>query len=131
MHEESMWHVAMQDEQQGPLTLAQVIGYLRAGLLNADDFAWRPGFDDWKAVGQIEEFLEPPLLVDRFDQAETVEGTIVVNDSERASVWKRATTRLSLSAFVVALGMAAIAVTLIVRDDGVSSSASPVGGFTR
>jgi hypothetical protein len=126
-----MWHVAMKDEQQGPLTLAQVIGYLRAGLLNADDFAWRPGFDDWKPVDQIEEFLEPPLRIDRFDQAETDEATTVVNDSERGSVWKRATTRLGLSAFVVALGMGAIAVSLIVRDDGVSSSAGPVDGFTR
>lgn len=130
VQEAAIWHVAMKDEQLGPITVGRVIGYLRDGLLNADDFAWRPGFNDWKAIGEIEEFWQPPSIAVHLNETEAAEEA-GSDYREYWSAWKRANIRLRIAVLAGAIGLGAISVGLVVRDDDVPSKNGPMSGFTR
>jgi hypothetical protein len=58
--EEAIWHVIVNDTQQGPLSKAQVLEFLRDGTLAGSDLIWCPGFPDWKPVSEINDFWQPP-----------------------------------------------------------------------
>jgi hypothetical protein len=58
--QEAIWHVIIDGKEQGPLTKAQVLEYLRHGMLAGSDLIWRPGFPDWKPVSELGEFWQPP-----------------------------------------------------------------------
>jgi hypothetical protein len=58
---EAIWHVIVgeKQEQEGPLTKAQVLAYLKGGMLEGSDLIWRSGLTDWKQVSEIDEFRQP------------------------------------------------------------------------
>src|SRR5262245_66054615 len=58
--QEAIWHVVIDGQEQGPLTKAQVLEYLRDGMLAGNDLVWRPGFPGWKPVSEMREFWQPP-----------------------------------------------------------------------
>jgi hypothetical protein len=41
--QEAIWHVIIGGKEQGPLTKAHVLEYLRHGMLAGSDLIWRPG----------------------------------------------------------------------------------------
>src|SRR5215470_10415157 len=50
-----IWHLVIDREQVGPLTLAELQQKWTSGEADVDTYAWREGFDDWKRLGSIEE----------------------------------------------------------------------------
>jgi GYF domain 2 len=58
--DEAIWHVIVDATVQGPLTRAQVLEFLREGMLAGSDLIWRAGFADWKPVGEIDDFRQRP-----------------------------------------------------------------------
>jgi hypothetical protein len=56
---EAIWHVIIDDRQEGPLTEAEIFEYLVDGRLSGG-LIWRPGLTDWKQVSEIDEFRQPP-----------------------------------------------------------------------
>src|SRR5215470_7138398 len=50
-----IWHLVIDREQVGPLTLAELQQKWTSGEADVDTYAWREGFDDWKRLGVIEE----------------------------------------------------------------------------
>lgn len=57
---EAIWHALVGNEEQGPMSRTQVLAYLRGGTLTGDDLVWRPGFEDWLPLREIQEFWLPP-----------------------------------------------------------------------
>jgi hypothetical protein len=57
---EAIWHVIIDDRQEGPLTAAEIHEYHPAGRLSGSDLIWRPGLSDWKEVSELDEFRQPP-----------------------------------------------------------------------
>ncbi len=57
---EAIWHIIVGENQEGPLTEAQILQYLADGALAGSDLIWRPGLTDWKQVSEIDEFRQPP-----------------------------------------------------------------------
>lgn len=57
---EAVWHIIVDDEQEGPLTEAQILEYFAKGRLAGSDLIWRPGLTGWKPVSEIDEFRQPP-----------------------------------------------------------------------
>jgi len=109
--QEAVWHVAIDDKQQGPLTKEEVLEHLRAGTLIGTDLIWRPGFSEWTPVQDTEDFWQPPKRVAM--QAAITEprsNTISVGrdhevgkgdayDREKWSLWKAANIGLIVSGF--------------------------------
>ena len=58
--QEAIWHVVLDHREQGPLTEAEVLECLGDGRLAESDLIWRPGFPDWKSVGEVDDFRQPP-----------------------------------------------------------------------
>jgi len=56
--DEAIWHVVAGSAQQGPLTKAQVLEFLRAGMLAGNDLIWHPGFTERKPVSEIDDFRQ-------------------------------------------------------------------------
>jgi len=50
--------VVVGSTEQGPLTKAHVLEFLRGGMLARNDLIWRPGFADWKSVSEIDDFRQ-------------------------------------------------------------------------
>jgi hypothetical protein len=101
--QQAVWHVVINDNQEGPLTKAQVLEYLSGGLLTGSDPIWRPGFAEWKSVGEIAEFWQParppaggasPATERTEEQAKTTQPKL----STKFSLWKSANIGLGLSA---------------------------------
>ena len=57
---EAVWHIIVDDEQEGPLWVAQILEYLAKGRLAGSDLIWRPGLTGWKPVNEMDEFRQPP-----------------------------------------------------------------------
>ncbi|MBW1811059.1 MAG: zinc-ribbon domain-containing protein [Deltaproteobacteria bacterium] len=47
------WYCAIEDEQVGPLGLAEVENRWESGQISPDSLAWHPGMEDWKPVKDI------------------------------------------------------------------------------
>ena len=52
------WYVAINEEQQGPLTLEVVKGHWEAGRVTSDSLVWRNGYTDWKPLSSIPELVK-------------------------------------------------------------------------
>lgn len=50
------WFVFRDDRHFGPLSSQQVRGFLESKLLSTGHHIWRPGFDGWTAISEIEGF---------------------------------------------------------------------------
>lgn len=61
--DESFWFMVIDGEQRGPLTKAQILESLMEGELGGNDFIWRPGFTDWKAINETTDFWKPPSQI--------------------------------------------------------------------
>ncbi len=53
---DAIWHVVIDQEQIGPLTVAEVAEKFRAGQLDADSYVWQEGFADWERLADVAEF---------------------------------------------------------------------------
>ncbi len=60
---DAVWHLVIDQDQVGPLAIADVQRRLAAGEIDADTFAWREGMSDWLPVAQVGELA--PLLGER------------------------------------------------------------------
>ena len=110
---EAIWHVIIgeRQEQEGPLTEAQVLAYLEGGMLAGGDLIWRSGFKGWKQVSEIEEFRLPeeqgalrepaqtPVLAAPERSYQPDEGE--PEDGAKWSLWKSANIGLLLSALTL------------------------------
>jgi TonB family protein len=54
--DESVWHVVIDQEQVGPLTVAEVQQRFASGQIDAETFVWREGFADWQPLSQVDVF---------------------------------------------------------------------------
>ncbi|MFN7962311.1 MAG: GYF domain-containing protein [Thermoanaerobaculia bacterium] len=54
------WRIRIGDQQVGPLTLDELVGWARAGRLRMTDLVWTPGMPQWKPAGQVPQLV--PLL---------------------------------------------------------------------
>ena len=52
---EAVWHVAIEDEDVGPISLAEIGRHIEAGRVDRDTLVWRPGLDNWQAATEISE----------------------------------------------------------------------------
>lgn len=53
---DAVWHLVIDREQVGPMTVAEVQGKVKAGQADAETYGWREGFDDWLKLSAIEDF---------------------------------------------------------------------------
>jgi predicted Zn finger-like uncharacterized protein len=53
--EESEWYVAIDDEQIGPLTVAEVQRHWEAGDLSPDSLVWKSSMADWDPLSTVDE----------------------------------------------------------------------------
>ena len=53
---ESVWHVVIDQDQVGPLSVPEVQKRFSAGEIDADTYIWREGFADWLPISQVEAF---------------------------------------------------------------------------
>jgi hypothetical protein len=112
--EEAIWHVIVDDTQQGPLSKAQVLEFLRDGTLAGGDLIWCPGFPDWKPVSEINDFWQPPprtsarvkapvqlqtqVIPERLDEPLKTDGP---SRGKKLSLWKSANIGLLISALTL------------------------------
>jgi predicted Zn finger-like uncharacterized protein len=52
----AVWFVAIDGNQEGPLTAEQVQAMVQYGQVDADTFAWQEGMGDWARLADIPEF---------------------------------------------------------------------------
>jgi hypothetical protein len=50
---EAIWYYAVDDQEHGPITSAQLKSLAEAGKLKPDDLVWREGLDDWKPAREV------------------------------------------------------------------------------
>jgi hypothetical protein len=112
--QEAIWHVMINDKQQGPLTKAEVVDYIRNGMLAGSDLNWRPGFPNWKPVRELGDFWQPPkrtsiqaTIQAAPEQVNQPDRTDASSDREKWSLWKSADIGLLVSAFTLLLQIGA------------------------
>jgi hypothetical protein len=54
--DEAVWHVVINQDQVGPMTVADVQQRYAAGEIDAETYAWREGFSDWLPLAQVDTF---------------------------------------------------------------------------
>lgn len=52
----AVWHLVIDQEQVGPMTVAEVEQRYRAGEVDADSYIWREGFGDWQRLAVVDDF---------------------------------------------------------------------------
>jgi hypothetical protein len=50
---DSIWYYAIEDEEKGPVTAAQLKALAASAQLNPDDLVWREGLEDWKPARDV------------------------------------------------------------------------------
>jgi hypothetical protein len=62
---EIMYHIALDDKQEGPYDIHTVQGYIREGTVKKETLVWREGLSDWvEASSVLESYFKatpPPL----------------------------------------------------------------------
>ncbi len=53
---DAIWHLVLDGEQIGPLTVGDVGARIAAGEANAETFGWCEGFAEWAPLAQVETF---------------------------------------------------------------------------
>src|SRR5262245_31428027 len=54
--DEAVWHIVVDQEQVGPVTVAEVQRRFAGGEIDGDTFVWREGFADWQPLAQVDVF---------------------------------------------------------------------------
>ncbi len=52
---EAVWHAAIDDEDVGPLTLAELGRQIEAGRVDRDALVWKSGMENWLPAGEIHD----------------------------------------------------------------------------
>ncbi len=52
------WHVTVDDEELGPLSLEEVQQMFADGEIDAETLVWRDDLDDWTALEEVDELVE-------------------------------------------------------------------------
>jgi len=102
--DDAVWHALIGDEEQGPLSHAQMLAHLRDGTLDGSDLVWRPGLNDWLPLRDVREFWQPPRAPARQPQVEPpplpLPGS-TAQPEEKWSLWGAASAGLMPSAAVL------------------------------
>src|SRR5688500_13407205 len=53
---DAVWHVVVDQEQVGPLTVGEVQEKFSSGQVDADTYVWREGFADWQPLATVDAF---------------------------------------------------------------------------
>jgi predicted Zn finger-like uncharacterized protein len=53
--QDAIWHLVIDREQVGPLTIAEVAAKVDRGEADAETYVWREGFADWQRLGSVDE----------------------------------------------------------------------------
>jgi len=51
------WYIALNGQQQGPFSQAQIQQSLAIGAYSPETLVWRQGFDNWRPISQVPELL--------------------------------------------------------------------------
>ncbi|MDB4958756.1 MAG: family finger-like protein [Myxococcales bacterium] len=54
--DDAVWHLVINQDQIGPLTVAEVNQKFAAGEVDGETFTWREGFADWLPLAQVDAF---------------------------------------------------------------------------
>jgi len=54
--DDAVWHVVINQDQVGPMTVAEVGQRFSAGEIDAETYVWREGFADWMPLAQVDVF---------------------------------------------------------------------------
>jgi TonB family protein len=54
--DDAVWHLVINQDQVGPMTVAEVQQRFAAGEIDGDTFTWREGFGDWLPLAQVDPF---------------------------------------------------------------------------
>src|SRR5258705_4387813 len=54
--DDAVWHLVINQDQVGPLTVAEVQQRFASGEVDAETFTWREGFADWLPLSQVDTF---------------------------------------------------------------------------
>src|SRR6185369_7277629 len=54
--DDAVWHLVINQDQVGPLTVAEVQQKYAGGEIDGETFAWREGFSDWLPLSQVDAF---------------------------------------------------------------------------
>lgn len=55
------WYYGTQGQQQGPVSERQLRHLMAQGVVTRETLVWRDGLAGWKAMGEVDELLAPPL----------------------------------------------------------------------
>lgn len=58
---EPIWFLFRDNTKFGPYRYLELVRLLQTNACGPDDFIWKPGFDDWTRLRQVQEFEEPVL----------------------------------------------------------------------
>jgi hypothetical protein len=107
--QEAVWHVVIDDDQQGPLTKGQVLEHLKDGLLTSSDLIWRPGFPDWKSIREVSDFWQPPKRPSARDAVQQLPlPAAALDQPTRLTAWQRLKTHLGSSLAFIAGGLSIV-----------------------
>lgn len=54
--DDAVWHLVINQDQVGPLTVAEVQAKFASGEVDGETFTWREGFADWLPLAQVDQF---------------------------------------------------------------------------
>ncbi|MFT3698125.1 MAG: GYF domain-containing protein [Kofleriaceae bacterium] len=54
--DDAVWHLVINQDQVGPMTVAEVQQRFASGEVDGETFAWREGFADWLPLSQVDAF---------------------------------------------------------------------------
>src|SRR5687767_759463 len=53
---EGVWHLVIDQEQVGPMTVDEVHERFKRGEIDAESYVWREGFTDWERLADVDAF---------------------------------------------------------------------------
>lgn len=57
---EAVWYYAQNDQERGPVTLAELRSLAASGKLQGSDLVWKDGMEDWTSAAQVKGLLLEP-----------------------------------------------------------------------
>src|SRR6476620_3160659 len=54
--DDAVWHLVINQDQVGPMTVAEVQQKFASGEVDGETFTWREGFADWLPLSQVDQF---------------------------------------------------------------------------
>src|SRR5690242_17677903 len=54
--DDAVWHLVINQDQVGPLSVAEVQQKFASGEIDGETFTWREGFADWLPLAQVDAF---------------------------------------------------------------------------